>query len=290
MKRLVLAAVSATALTLSSAPALGQENDPTGDELAQVAEMFGGMFTADELTEEQQTRLPQAEALMAVMMPEGFYAEMMSEMMGTTLEPMMTMISGEGGANLLLGSRINADPEDYAGLSGAEKVEVARLLDPGFAERGRVMQEFMANIMVDVATDIEPGFRAGMAKAYAVRFDAAQLADIAAFFATPTGQLYATENMKLMADPQVMSATMEAMPQMMQRIGSLEGEMRAAMEAVPAERGVDEMSAQERARLAELLGVDESDLGDLVSAPAGDDGDLYQDTDEAAEDAAEDAT
>lgn len=275
MKRLILSAASAAALAWTATPALAKDDEPTSEEMAQVAEMFGGLFTAAPLTAEQEARLPKAEALMAMMMPEGFYAELMSEMMSTTLEPMMTMISGEGGANLLLGARLNLEPEQYAGLSGEEKVEVATLLDPGFAARGRVMQDFMSNIMVDVANDIEPGFRAGMAKAYAVRFDDGQLDDLAEFFATPTGQIFATENMKLMADPQVMSATMEAMPQMMQRFGSLETEMKAAMESVPAERSVDELDAAEQARLAALLGVSEAELGEAVAPPtdrSGEDG------------------
>ncbi|MEM8725049.1 MAG: DUF2059 domain-containing protein [Pseudomonadota bacterium] len=273
IKRTIFATTASLAL-LAGAPLAAQDGSETveSEEFSQddadaIGAMLGGVFTAVPLTAEQQARLPKSEALMAMMMPEGFYAELMSEMMGSTLEPMMAMISGEGGASLLLGTRLNLDPEEYSSLSGEEKVEIAQMLDPGFSERGRVMQEFLGNIMVDVASDIEPGFRAGMAKAYAVRFNDSQLDDLGAFFATPTGQIFATENMKLMADPQVMSATMEAMPQMMQRFGSLEAAMESAMESVPAERSVDELDAAERARLAELLGVGEGELNDLVAAP-----------------------
>ena len=40
--------------------------------------------------------------------------------------------------------------------------------------------------------------------------------------ATPTGQVYATESFRLNADPQVMAASMQAMPAMMQQMAGME--------------------------------------------------------------------
>jgi len=266
MKRFLLAAGTAICMIATSAPAIAQSSaEPSAAQLEGMGEMFAGLFTSEALTEEQEARVPAAMALIDVMMPEGFYAEMMSEMMTSTMAPMLELMSGAGGAELVLGSRLMVGPEVTDALSGEEKAELAGLLDPAFSERGSVMQRLMNDMMVEAAVLIEPGFKEGMAKAYAIRFDDAQLADIAEFFATPSGTLYAQENIKLMADPQVMSASMQAMPQMMQQFGDLGAQLEAAMAALPPERDLADMSADDRARMAQILGVDAAELGDYVA-------------------------
>lgn len=73
--------------------------------------------------------------------------------------------------------------------------------------------------------------------------------------------------MALFADPQVMQAMMQAMPAMMSGLGDLNAAMIEAMAALPAQRGYDDLSAAERARLAELLDVQAESLPDLVKPP-----------------------
>lgn len=179
----------------------------------------------------------------------------------------MAMLSGASGADIALGGRLSVDPEVRAALSDEQKIELATMLDPGFAERGTIMQTIMNDMMLEVAVALEPGFREGMAKAYAVRFDADQLDDIAEFFATPTGEIFARENIKLTTDPQVMSASMQAMPAMMEQFSNLGGELEAAMEELPAERDLADLNAAERARIAELLNLDDTALEEAVNPP-----------------------
>lgn len=273
MKRVLLAAASALSLAAVPAPALSQASAPSSQEpnpqqIEKMGDIFAGLFTSEPLTAEQEARLPAAKALIDVMMPEGFYADMMSDMMSSTMGPVLDMIAGAGAAEMVIDSRLMVEPEVTAALSDAEKTELAALLDPAFGERGVVLQSMVNDIMLEAAVLIEPGFREGMAKAYAIRFDEPQLADIAAFFATPTGRLYAQENIKLMADPQVMSASMQAMPAMMQQFGDMGARMEEAMAALPPERNVSDLSAEERSRMAQLLGVDEASLGEVVSPTA----------------------
>jgi len=276
MKRLLLSTAASLSLAFTAAPALAQEEtQPGSDQLAQMGEMFAGLFTSEPLTAEQEARLPAAQGLIETMLPDGFYAKMMGEMMSSTLQPLMSMISGPQAANMILGGRLNVEPSVTEALSEDEKIELATLLDPSFAERGSMMQNMLQDIMVETAVMIEPGFKQGMAKAYAVRFDDAQLADIAAFFETPTGAHYARENIRLMADPQVMSASMQAMPAMMQQFGDLGAKMEEAMAALPPERGVEDLNQAERDRMAELLGVEESSLDAMVNAPAGSPDEAY---------------
>jgi hypothetical protein len=73
--------------------------------------------------------------------------------------------------------------------------------------------------------------------------------------------------MALFADPQVMQAMMQAMPAMMSGLGDLDAAMIEAMAALPAQRGYDDLSAAERARLADLLDVQAESLPDLVKPP-----------------------
>ena len=266
MKRFLLAAASGLSLIAVPAPVLAQgSGEPGAQQLEAMGDMFAGMFTSEPLTAEQEARLPAAKALIDVMMPEGFYADMMNEMMSSTMAPLLDMMSGAGAADMVIASRLMVDPQVTASLSDAEKAELAGLLDPSFGERGGIIQNMFNDIMFEAAVLIEPGFKEGMAKAYAIRFDDAQLADIAAFFETPTGTLYAQENIKLMADPQVMSASMQAMPQMMQQFGDMGAQIEAAMAALPPERNVEDFTAEERRRMAQLLGVDANTLEDVVS-------------------------
>ena len=73
--------------------------------------------------------------------------------------------------------------------------------------------------------------------------------------------------MALFADPQVMQASMQALPAMMSGFGDIESAMREAMEALPAERGYGDLTEAQRERMAELLEIDPAQLADLVNPP-----------------------
>ncbi len=267
-RRIFSAAAGFAALALAPQPLAAQDQPDSMAALEPMADLFAGLFQAEPLTPEQAARVPAAGVLVATMLPEGFYAEMMGEMMDGMLGPMLGMFSGETGATIVLQSRLAIAPEVLEELPGEQKVELATLLDPGFAERGRLMSQLLGGVMTETAVIIEPLFREGLTKAYAARFDDAQLADIGTFFATPTGQLYARESIRLMADPQVMGASMQAMPAMMGNIGNITAELEAAMAQLPAERSFADLSRAERARLAEVLGMSQDELGGMISAPA----------------------
>lgn len=268
--RILAATAGLAALALTPQPLAAQEAAPTADaaQMDEVMEMLAGMFQADPLTPQQEARLPAAGALVATMMPEGFYAEMMGEMMDGMFSPMMGMFSGETGAMMVLQSRLVLAPETLEQLSAQQRVELATLLDPAFAQRGEVMSEMMRGVMDETAVVIEPLFREGMTKAYAARFDEAQLADIGDFFGTPTGRLYASESMKLMADPQVMGASMQALPAMMGSMGDIVTRLEARMAELPPENTWADLTSAQQARMAAVLGVAEADLAASVRDPA----------------------
>ena len=236
------------------------EADGAMDEAAVLA-MMSGMFQAEPLTAEQEARLPAATAIVATMMPEGFYGELIRNMMEKTMRPMMAMFSEP---DFLLASRLTLDEAAIAELGDAEKKELLTMLDPAWDQRADTMVNAIVANMGGAYAAVEPPVRAGLAKAYAVRFDEAQLADISSFFATPTGGEFARQSMALFADPQVMGATMEAMPEMIGSFTEMETSMEAALESLPAERDYADLSAAQRARMADLLGVESDALGDMV--------------------------
>ena len=268
MKKIVNA--MAAAALVCAVPAAAQE-DPehsqsamSPGELDEFAGMMASLFQTEPLTEEQNARLPAAQAVVGEMMPDGFYGEMMAGMMDKMLRPMLTMFSQP---EFVLGARLTVDAEAIEALEEAEQAELTAMLDPAYQARGDAMVAVLTSRMGGMFTAMEGPMREGLSKAYAVRFDDAQLADIAAFFATPTGGEYARESMALFADPQVMQASMQALPAMMSGFGDIESAMREAMEALPAERGYDDLTEAQRERMAELLDVDPAQLADLVNPP-----------------------
>ena len=268
MKKIVNA--MAAAALVCAVPAAAQE-DPEHSESAmspgdldEFAGMMAGLFQTEPLTEEQSARLPAAQAVVGEMMPDGFYGEMMAGMMDKMLRPMLTMFSQP---EFVLGARLTVDAEAIEALEEAEQAELTAMLDPAYQARGDAMVAVLTSRMGGMFTAMEGPMREGLSKAYAVRFDDSQLADIAAFFATPTGGEYARESMALFADPQVMQASMQALPAMMSGFGDIESAMREAMEALPAERGYGDLTEAQRERMAELLDVDPAQLADLVNPP-----------------------
>ena len=268
MKKIVNA--MAAAALVCAVPAAAQE-DPehrpsamSPGDLDEFAGMMASLFQTEPLTEEQNARLPAAQAVVGEMMPDGFDGEMMAGMMDKMLRPMLTMFSQP---EFVLGARLAVDAEAIEALEEAEQAELTAMLDPAYQARGDAMVAVLTSRMGGMFTAMEGPMREGLSKAYAVRFDDAQLADIAAFFATPTGGEYARESMALFADPQVMQASMQALPAMMSGFGDIESAMREAMAALPAERGYGDLTEAQRERMAELLDVDPAQLADLVNPP-----------------------
>lgn len=269
MRKMFGASIATFALAVAT-PAMAQDaavpqdEEPTQEELEEFANMMGGLFQAEPLTAEQEARLPAAQSIVGTMMPDGFYDKMMADMMDSMLRPLMSMFSSP---ELVLGGRLAVDSEAIAKLDEAQQREIMAMLDPAYDTRADAMMEVIAGNMGGMFAVMEEPMRQGLSRAYAARFDEGQLAEIAAFFATPTGGLYARESMALFADPQVMQSTMQALPAMMGEVGDMDVTMREAMATLPAERAYEDLSAAERARLATLLGVDAADLSDIVQPP-----------------------
>lgn len=113
------------------------------------------------------------------------------------------------------------DPE----LLHATMREAMDKYDPHFQERTRITYKVMMDEMIPIMSRLEPGVRETLARVYARRFTAEQLADLNRFFDSPTGRVYASEAMLLLSDPEMAQTMagmapelMKAMPGMMQKV------------------------------------------------------------------------
>ncbi|MEE4153023.1 MAG: DUF2059 domain-containing protein [Erythrobacter sp.] len=256
IRRPLLAAAGAFAAVLAAPLAAQEALTPSAEpqEMDDVAAMMAGIFPkAEPLSPAQEAVLPLAGEVVAQVFPEGTYARMM----GDTMQPMMESMIGsftEMPANQIA-KLTGLYGEDFAQLDGAKIDAAMAIIDPAFEERSQEIGRVTIGLVTDVMTEIEPAYRAGLARAYAVRFSEAELADLKRYFATPVGAKYARESMLIYADPQVMSAMNELMPAIMNLMPRMIDEIGAASARLPEPRRFSQLSVDEQARLAELLGV-----------------------------------
>src|SRR3546814_8008752 len=96
--------------------------------------------------------------------------------------------------------------------------------------------------------------RDGMAMAYALKFSADQWGELNAFFATPTGRIYAGEWMAAQADPEVMLAVDKAVPPMVLKFIDRAPKIAAQVEELPREKSLADLSDAEMKTLAKQIG------------------------------------
>ena len=124
-------------------------------------------------------RLAAAHELIDVLMPPATRAQMVESMM----TPMLANLRQGMTQNPDFAKTMNADPR------------VKALFDTFMARQQTRTMTMMRDAL--------PGMSDAMARAYARRFDVAQMRDIKAFFGTPTGRLYMQQSYTIMADPDV---------------------------------------------------------------------------------------
>ncbi len=269
--RLLTGVAAGFALFLTS-PALAAQDtaQPTpveAGELPAITDMFSGMFTAEPLDPDQEARIPAAEQLIAKVIPEGTMAEMMDKVYSGVMGPMMA--AAPDGATTTLARQIGLAPYELD-LGEEQAAQLASLFDPAWAERQRREMAVIPAMMNDVMTLMEPGIRKAMAELYAIRFSANDLAQIDAFFSTPTGAKYARESFLMASDPRIMAASMEAMPALMGMMGDIEARMAESMADLPAVRSFADLSPEDRAKVSETTGFSVEDIEANLSLDEGD--------------------
>lgn len=176
-------------------------------------------------------RLTAARPVVEKLWPLGTYRRMMDSVMTGMMQQIM---------NQMFDMRAG-DFAKAAGASGADADavgdktlgELASEVDPHFRERTSIATDVMMKEMIPLIEKLEPGIREALASVYARKFSAAQLADMNAFFATPSGTAFAGEFMMTFVNPELMGQMQSFVPELMAAMPGITAKVEAATAHLP---------------------------------------------------------
>ena len=235
--------------------------------MAMVTAMLSSMFEAEPLTAEAEARLPLANSVAASLVPEGIYGEMMGQMIDSFLAPIFKMANTEGGMSTSdLATYTGLAQETVEALTDEQRAELTDIFDPVYQSREHAKFDGIISGVNTLFGVLEPGVRDGLARAYASKFEASELAELESFFATPVGAKYASQSLLLNADPQVISGMMDTIPSLIEKLPMLTESFENAADGLPEPRRYDDLTPSEQRRAAEMLGIDQSTLRESMAA------------------------
>ncbi len=139
-------------------------------------------------------RLAAAQQLIAVMMPP----EQREQLVENMIRPMMANARNS----------LQRTP-GFAGMIGGDSKRAAAFENFMKAQEERTVETIRVGM---------PGMIEAMARAYARNFDARQLAEIRAFFETPTGRIYMSRVTTIMSDPDIQAWQRDLMARSMMHV------------------------------------------------------------------------
>jgi hypothetical protein len=231
-------------------------------EISEAFSIFDELFKPDPLTPEQEARLPLAEELSAIALPEGSLAPALK----LTLAPMMeAIVSAEGLDKRSELSRLTGmDRDDLDALEDKAVDQALDIFDPDFEARTTIMVDLTNRMLTQFFEAMEPAYSEAIARAYAVRFSETELRDILAFAETESGRKYAEFGFLIQFDPQIAAAASAMGPAMAKALPDLIQEAISIEEKMPAAFSYIELAPLERETVAKLLGKSVSELEALA--------------------------
>ncbi len=223
-------------------------------EIDEAIKMIEKIFGVDKLPAVPPAQLALAQQTTTALVPPGSLAKMLDNMYGKLFQGLMGEMGGM--SDMMLSIKTGVESEKIAALDEKSKTAVADLLDPYRKQREEQVMKVVKPLITEVLGDIEGPMRNGMAYAYARKFSAAQLGEMNAFFATPTGKAYTSEWMALQADPEVMLAMVKAVPPLIGKYMDRAPAIEKDMKELPKEKQLSDLSDAEMSKLAKLLKVD----------------------------------
>lgn len=198
-------------------------------------------------------RLEAARQTVQYIFPAGTYGKLMDRTLHGMMKPMMESVGKIPLSDIA--AIAGVDQSELATKPGTTLDEVMAIIDPAFKERTAAIMPAMFKAMQPLFAEFEPIMQTGLAKAYARRFDAKQLAELNAFFATPTGTIYASNSILIYTDPDVLNGMQGFIPVMMKRMPEIVKQMQAELEKFPKAKSYKDLTPAQRKRIEELLGV-----------------------------------
>ena len=265
MRKVIASAAGALALAWAW-PVAAQEESEEQDLLGAMM----SLFAPPALTAEEEARVPAAQAVVAKVVPPGTMGEMMSAMFDGFLGPLAELEAKPSSDQAA--KQLGFEPGEIE-LDSEQSAEVLALLDPVWRERQERTIAATKSAVGKMMTAMEPAMREAMTQLYAVNFSAGELADIDAFFSTPSGAAYARKSFTMASDPRMAGAMMQAIPDMMGPLAEIETDMAAAIADLPPARTYADLDAEQRERLAALTGLDQAAIEEGMARAAAEEDD-----------------
>lgn len=168
-------------------------------------------------------RLALARTAVLSMWPDGAYGRMMSSFMGGMVDNALQLKKSDFTAMAGASAKTNTS----ASAKQLSLHDQASAKDPYFDQRMAAYRQLIDQETAKASTVIDPRMRDGLARAMARKFDARQLTDINAFFATPSGHALANQYMQLWVDPDTIRSMFTAMPEIMKLMPDAMEKMKA---------------------------------------------------------------
>jgi|SRR6185437_11005331 len=203
--------------------------------------------------------------------PAGTYGKLFGGSFGQIMDQTMNSMSAVPMADLVRSTGV--PQEDIAKLGRTTLADVMEIMDPAYKQRQKATMDAMMPALSNMIASMEPSMREALADAYAGRFTLEQLNDMSRFFATPSGTAYANNSMLIMMDPEVVGRIAKDTPKMVQdliaQMPAIQERIKTATADLPKARSYADLTAEQKAKLASLLGIDEKELANRPGARAG---------------------
>ncbi len=235
-----------------------EAQEALAEEMAEAFSVFGDVFEVAPLTSEQEARLPAAARMTDVAFPEGTFAIIMEDSMTPMMEAMMA--ATVPASTVTLAEITGLDAEEFSGAGEEALSEALSVFDPHHETRSKAMSNLVLDLMDQMFAAIEPSYREALSRAFATRFEQAEMEQLLAFFETPVGAKYAKEAFLVQYDPQMMAVMEQMGPVMAEIVPAFMESVVEFAEKYPDPRSYSELSQAERARVALLLDRSEQEL------------------------------
>ncbi|NIJ09523.1 hypothetical protein FHS31_003156 [Sphingomonas vulcanisoli] len=196
-------------------------------------------------------RLVAARALAQKLVPPDFYkrslasssAAMTNSVTSQIMDlPLRLMLSSAGISN-----------DEIAKLPPGKLHTATMIVDPAVEQRLKIAVEIGKDAMAEIMAQHEPSMREAMAQVYADHFSLAQLQEIDAFFTTPTGRSFASQQLAMLNDPSMQQQMRELTRQVVQRMMTISKQIATDTAALPKPKTLADLTDADRAKLAALL-------------------------------------
>jgi hypothetical protein len=237
MRYLVAGASLIAILVSSPAAAARPAHHPKATRTVSVTKMdnlsapdFGAMFAlVDKVFPPQPdpdpAKLALARTAVNAMWPDGSYGKVMSSMLGGMFDRAMQLKQSDFAA---FNPKAVKSPDKDESL---HDTLVAK--DPYFDQRTAAIRAALEEEAGKISAIVDPRMRDGLSRAMARKLDEHQLADVNAFFATPSGRAFAAQYMQLWVDPDAMRSLIDTTPDMMKLMPEMMQKIKAADDKFP---------------------------------------------------------